>query len=68
MTGKETNESIESKIQEIERLVAEFMKEYPEGCSDTNCLNCGLNNNPVKNSVRRYICTLLHAKLFRIRD
>ena len=66
MTDKENIRSMESKIQEIERLVAEVVDEYPDGCT-WRCRTCCLNDSR-PGHIRRAFCEAMHAKHFRIRD
>ena len=56
MTLKETNESMESKIQEIERIVAEVVDS--DVCSKyLSCSECPLHSgHPDKYLIRRWIC------------
>ena len=60
MTLKENAESMESKIQEIERFVADVVDADPEHCSNTRCRNCGLNHP--ETTVKGQACAKVYKK------
>lgn len=60
MTDEENIESIESKIQEIERLVAEVVEADPEHCSNTQCCNCDLRHP--ESTVKGEACAKVYTK------
>ena len=60
MTDKEHIRSMESKIQEIERLVAEVVKEHPNYCTVVFCSRCDFRHP--ETTVKGQVCNLLFKK------
>lgn len=60
MTDKENVGSMESKIQEIERLVAEVVTKNPDHCSNTRCRNCDFNYP--QTTVEGQVCERVYKK------
>lgn len=60
MTDEENIISMESKIREIDRLVAEAVTKNPEHCSNTRCRNCDFNYP--QNTVEGEVCAKVYKK------